>query len=93
MNESAIERINFYAIKDVAMSFFAPPFLARSDGEAKSLIRNSIEPGSILSRFPADYHLYRVGGMNSQTGIDDCESVCIASVTDIIRSMEVSKDE
>ena len=93
MNESAIERINFYSIKDVAMNYFAPPFQARSDAEAKSLIRNSIEPGSVLSRFPADYHLYRVGGMNSQTGIDDCNAVCIASVTDIIRSMEVSSNE
>lgn len=93
MNECVVERINFYSVKDVAMNFFCPPFQARSDAEAKALIRNSIEPGSVLSRFPADYHLYRVGSMNSSTGIDDCTAICIASVTDIIRSMEVPLNE
>lgn len=82
MNE---QRVFFYSLKDVNMKFFAPPFLASSDVDAKRMVRDSIEPGSILSRYPADYHLYRVGSMSSLKGIDDGSQEMLCSVNDIIR--------
>ncbi len=83
MNEA--QRINFYSIKDVGMNFFCPPFLANSDDDAKRMVRDSIEPNSVLSRFPRDYHLYRVGSMNSRSGIDNNDLLCICSVNDLVR--------
>ena len=82
MNE---QRVYFYSLLDKPMNFFAPPFLASSDADAKRMVRDSIEPGSILSRYPADYHLYRLGSMSSVKGIDDVFQDCVCSVNDIIR--------
>lgn len=79
------DRINFYSLKDVGMNFFCPPFLASSDVEAKRMVRDAIEPNSTLARFPRDYHLYRVGSMSSENGIDDNSTVCLCSVNDLIR--------
>lgn len=79
------QRINFYSIKDVGMNFFCPPFLAHSDDDAKRMVRDSIEPDSVLSRFPRDYHLYRVGSMSSVAGIDNNVQECLCSVNDLIR--------
>lgn len=79
------QRLYFYSIKDVGMGFYCPPFLAHSDDDAKRMVRDSIEPGSVLSRFPRDYHLYRVGSMSSAVGIDDNTSECVCSVNDLIR--------
>lgn len=79
------QRVYFYSLMDKPMGFFAPPFLASSDADAKRMVRDSIEPGSILSRYPADYHLYRLGSMSSVKGIDDGSQECLCSVNDIIR--------
>lgn len=80
------QRVFFYSIKDVGMNFFCPPFLANSDIDAQRMIRDSIEPNSVLARFPRDYHLYRVGSMSSVNGIDNNQMECICSVNDIIRA-------
>lgn len=79
------QRINLYSIKDVGLNFFCPPFLAHSDDDAKRIVRDSIEKNSVLSRFPCDYHVYRVGSMSSVKGLDNNTLECICSVNDIIR--------
>lgn len=85
MNSVNTSTLYFYSLKDVSLNFFLPPFLANSDVEAKRFIRDSIEPNSQLARYPADYHLYRLGVCTSDDGIVGNVKECICSVTDIIR--------
>lgn len=72
-----------FSVKDVDTGSFAPPFLAYGDTEAKQMVRDAIEPGSMLHRFPSHYHLYRVGSFDPMTG-DVCpDKLCICSVGDL----------
>lgn len=77
--------IFLYSIRDVAMGHYAPPFLSRSDAEAKAMVRDVMEPGSILARFPRDYQLYRIGEMNEKDGLVDNKCECVCSVYDLAR--------
>lgn len=83
--------IYLYAIRDVAIGHYAPPFLARSDAEAKAMVRDAMEPGSVLARFPRDYQLYRIGEMNEKDGLVDNKCECVCSVYDLARR-EVLED-
>lgn len=72
-----------FSVKDVDTGSFAPPFLAYGDTEAKQMVRDAIEPGSMLHRFPAHYHLYRVASFDPMTG-DICpDKMCICSIGDL----------
>lgn len=77
--------IFLYAIRDVAIGHYAPPFLARSDADAKALVRDAMEPGSVLARFPRDYQLYRIGEMDEKEGLVDNKCECVCSVYDLAR--------
>lgn len=79
-------QIFLYSIKDVVMGHLAPPFFATSDISAKSMVRDAIEPGSVLSRFPRDYHLYRLGIVDEIHGIVSTTQECVCSVYDLARS-------
>lgn len=86
MNSS---KLGIYSIKDKHIGMHLPPFLASSDDEAKRIVADSIEPNSVLARFPADYQLIREGVFDSKRGIsrdpDDCVPDVLCSITDIIR--------
>lgn len=77
--------INLYSIRDVQIGHFCPPFLAHSDNEAKSVVRDAMEVNSILARFPRDYQLYRIGVMTEAEGLTDNTKECVCSVYDIAR--------
>lgn len=85
--------IFLYSIRDVAIGHYAPPFLARSDAEAKAMVRDAIEPGSVLARFPRDYQLYRIGEMNEKDGLVDNKCECLCSVYDLARREVVEATE
>ena len=75
--------INLYSIKDIDTGAFAPPFLAYGDTEAKQMVRDAIEPRSMLHLYPAHYHLYRVAVMDPASGDVTPDKMCICSVGDL----------
>lgn len=81
--------LGVYSIKDKHVGMYLPPFLASSDDEAKRIVSDSIEPNSVLARFPADYQLVRCGVFNSKIGLsrnpEDNVPDVLCSITDIIR--------
>lgn len=72
-----------YSIKDVDTGYFAPPYLACGDTEAKQMVRDAIEPRSALHLYPAHYHLYRVAVMDPATGDVTPDKMCVCSVGDL----------
>ena len=78
-----MNEVRFYSILDVDMSVFAPPFMARSDDEAKSMVRDAIAEGSVLHRFPTHYHLYFCGTFDDKHGFVDSSLTCLCSVNDL----------
>lgn len=78
-----------YTLKDKHSGMYLPPFLASSDSEAKRIVGDSIEVGSVLGRYPADFHLVRCGTFDSKLGIlrDPEENIpdVLCSVADIVR--------
>lgn len=84
-----MKTINLYSIRDVDMGNYAPPFLATDDTEAKQIVRDAIQPGSALHRFPSSYHLYRVGTFDGDLGkVTDTATECIASVGDLVYRLQ-----
>ncbi len=78
-----MSQINLYSIKDVDTGAFAPPFLAYGDTEAKQMVRDAIEPRSMLHLYPAHYHLYRVAVMDTSNGVVTPDLMCVCSVGDL----------
>lgn len=75
--------IYLYSVKDVDTGAFAPPFMASGDTEAKQMLRDAIEPRSMLHLYPAHYHLYRVAVMDPATGDVTPDKMCVCSVGDL----------
>lgn len=78
-----MSQIYLYSIKDVDTGAFAPPFLAYGDTEAKQMVRDAIEPRSMLHLYPAHYHLYRLAVMDPATGDVNPDKICVCSVGDL----------
>lgn len=80
--------MNFYAIYDVKLERYVSPFLAPSDLSAEAMVRDSLDPHSILSQFPKNFDLIRVGSWDEVSGITgtDCKYVC--SVASLILQKE-----
>ena len=51
--------------------------------EAKQMVRDAIEPRSMLHLYPAHYHLYRVAVMDPATGDVTADKMCVCSVGDL----------
>lgn len=75
--------IYLYSVKDVDTGAFAPPFLAYGDTEAKQMLRDAIEPRSMLHLYPAHYHLYRVAVFDPANGDVTPDKICVCSVGDL----------
>lgn len=75
--------IYLYSIKDVDTGYYAPVFSAHDDTEAKQMVRDAIEPGSMLHRFPSHYHLYRVAAFEVANGVVTPDKMCVCSVGDL----------
>lgn len=76
--------IYLYSIKDIDAEVFAPPFLAYGNAEAKQIVRDAIEPKSMLHLYPTHYHLYRVASMVLETGEVKADKECVCSVNDLV---------
>ena len=95
MREIGNSMCGIYCIKDKHAGMFLPPFLASGDDEAKRIVGDSVEPGSVLGRYPADFQLIRCGTFDAKCGIvrDPAENLpdVLCSVTDIIREDVIAK--
>lgn len=85
--------VRFYSIYDVDMTVFAPPFMARSDDEAKAMVRDAIAEGSVLHRYPTHYHLYYCGAFDDKYGFFDTTLSCLCSVNDLTYRLKEASDE
>lgn len=84
-----------YSVRDLDLGFFMPPFIANCDEEAKAMLRDAAEGGSVLAKFPASYHLYRVGSFDAKEKNPlSSDPVCICSCSDLVgRRAEVVAHE
>lgn len=79
-----------YSIYDVDMGIFAPPFLASSHEQAMAMVRDAIDEGSVLHRFPSHYHLYYVGVFDSRHCFVETCQFCLCSVSDLVYRLPVA---
>lgn len=62
--------INVYSVYDKAVKAFAPPFYARSAGEAiRSFQQLCTDPQSNVSRHPTDFVMFGLGTYDDSTGL------------------------
>jgi hypothetical protein len=60
--------IFIYAIYDKKAKVYQTPFFMRQDEEAVRALREAIAAGdSLVSRYPEDYKLYRIGEWDEET--------------------------
>lgn len=62
-----------FAILDSKSNVFGPPFCAKSNGDAirsfDQLVNDMSNNRSLISQFPADFFLYRIGSYNLSKGL------------------------
>lgn len=64
--------LKLYAIRDLVLNKFMPPFFATCDEEAKRTIKSTVDfSNTLLSQFPNNYVLYFVGYYDTLTGCLD----------------------
>lgn len=78
--------MNFYSIKDKHVNMYSPPFLSASDEDARKVISDSVEVGSVLAKFPEDYILVRLAEFDPVKGFVSVETGFVCSMRDIVRS-------
>lgn len=78
-------------IYDSKAEAYMSPFVMRSDGEAIRAFGDAVAKGGTpMSDHPEDYHLYRVGTFDQQSGlIVPCDKVTLAIALDFKREGEV----
>lgn len=76
----------FYSIKDKHVGMFSPPFLSSSDEDARKIISDAVEVGSILAKFPEDYILVKLAEFDPVKGFVSVESEFVCSMRDIVRN-------
>ena len=62
--------LNIYAIQDQAVKAYTNPFFQQTDEAATRLMRDQInsQDGSMLSKYPAQFALYRLATYDFKTG-------------------------
>lgn len=61
--------LGVYSVLDVKGAEFGPVYLSANDRLAeRSLLESMRGASSLLSRYPEDFLLYRIGGFDSTTG-------------------------
>ncbi|AXL15285.1 nonstructural protein [Microviridae sp.] len=58
-----------FSVRDSKAEFYAPPFYARTVGEAVRIFADTANnPESALNHHPVDFVLYHVGSFDQETG-------------------------
>lgn len=78
--------MNFYSIYDVKLERYVSPFLASSDGAAMAMVRDSLNPGSILGQFPKNFDLVLIGTWDESKGIIDTNKYYVCNIASLVLS-------
>lgn len=61
--------LGIYSIKDTKADAFLPPFFMRTNGEALRAFDDCVQKsGTPLSDHPEDFHLFKIGYFDQDTG-------------------------
>lgn len=60
-------KLNLYSVRDLKNNF-APPYVDSGDESAKRTFILSVEQAPVVSRFPQDFELYKVGTFDPASG-------------------------
>jgi hypothetical protein len=62
--------LEMYSVSDIKGKLYMQPFLARTRGEAIRSFTEAIkDKNTMISKYPEDYNLYKIGLFNQNTGI------------------------
>lgn len=64
-----MDSILVFSIKDCSLNRFVSPFCARSEAEAKAMVRDSIQPDSIIGKHLGSFELYALCYFSESRGI------------------------
>lgn len=74
-----------YALKDSRAELFLPPFIARTDAEAKRMMARMCSQDGLVKQFPDDFVLWRLGTMDTGTGfLVACNTAALCSVKSLL---------
>lgn len=87
--DNTTELIGLYAIKDIKLGKFMPPFFAYTIDEAKRIVKAQVDfSQTLLSQFPQDYELYFIGKYSLL-----CGAIFQTSIEYILNLSELQSDE
>lgn len=75
---------SLYTILDEKAQTIGPVWIATSDSEAERVVKASIGDNTLMSRYPADFCLIRLGDVDMQTG-----AITAASVPVLVAKLDV----
>lgn len=68
-------KVSVFAVRDVRLDEFLPPFVAPNDAIGERMFADAVRAqGSLFAKNPDDYVLYRLGSWNSHDGTFDLAS-------------------
>lgn len=74
---------NLYSIHDSKAEQYAPPFLARNNGEATRMFSQAVnnrDDQNMLNKYAEDYTLVYIGEFNNETGVITCDPEIMETV-------------
>lgn len=78
--------MNFYSVYDLDLERYVSPFLAPSDAAAKAMVRDSLNPGSILGQYPKKFDLVLIGTWDESKGITGTNIKYICNIASLVFS-------
>lgn len=82
--------MNLYAIKDNVTGEFGPVFLMINDASFIRFVENdSRNKNSIVAMNPKDMAIYKLGNINTKTGVIDSNVDFLCNVIDIVKANEI----
>ena len=78
--------MNFYSVYDINLERYVSPFLAPSDTAAMAMVRDSLNPGSILGQFPKNFDLVLIGTWDEAKGITGTNIKYICNIASLVLS-------
>lgn len=91
-------KLKAFCVYDSKIEAYMMPFFLRSQGEAKrAIIETALDKNTQVSRYPADYTLFEIGGYDDETGTlyPHAAKISLGSIQDLqkTRLAEISHAE
>lgn len=87
--------LRIYSILDLKAQEFSPPFFQKNDRLAMRVVTESAKGnGSMLSAYPDDFMLYRIGDFDNESGMITCDNrpQLVMSVKDLTGRSTLNAD-